>query len=121
MNLARFVAIESRRMRPDRMSAIKATLYLMIRENPGMTAYMIARSLLFGRASFSSRERVLALLDEMEASGMIGRHYGAKSEYRDPVRRRRRAKPVIEIDMPDEWMLDQISRKRERDIMRGLA
>ena len=121
MNRARFVAIESRRMRPDRMSAVKATLYLMIRETPGMTAYMIARSLLFGRASFSSRARVLALLDEMEASGMIGRHYGAKSEYRDPARRRRRAKPVLDIDMPDDWLLEQIARKRERDTMRAKA
>lgn len=34
---------------------------------------------------------------------------------------RHRTREVTEIDRPDEWMLDQLSRKRERDTMRGRA
>ncbi len=36
-------------------------------------------------------------------------------------RARHLTRSVAEIDRPDEWMLDQLSRKRERDTMRGRA
>lgn len=34
---------------------------------------------------------------------------------------RHRTREIAEIDRPDDWMLEQIARKRERDTMRGLA
>lgn len=34
---------------------------------------------------------------------------------------RYRAREIAEIDRPDDWMLEQIARKRERDTMRGRA
>lgn len=34
---------------------------------------------------------------------------------------RHRTRDVAEIDRPDDWMLEQIARKRERDTMRAKA